>query len=90
MVDAIPAGGDAPLIEYPRRWSYKVIGRVEGEMREAIAGVVAGRDHTLEYSRASAKGNFVSLLLELVVENEGDRNAIFAALTEHAAVVMVI
>lgn len=90
MVDAIPAGGDAPMIEYPRRWAYKVIGRVEAEMREAIAGVVVGRSHTLEYSRASAKGNFVSLLLELVVEDEGDRNAIFVALTEHAAVVMVI
>lgn len=92
MVDAMPpqGGGQPPLIEYPRAWSYKVIGRVEVEVREAIAIVVADRTHSLEYSRASTKGTFVSLLLELVVQDESERNAIFVALQDHDAVVMVI
>jgi len=91
MADASPAGGDPPpAIEYPCLWAYKVIGRGEAEVRAAIAAVVAGREHTLDYSRTSSKGNFVSLLMQTEVHTELERNAIFAALTEHAAVVMVI
>jgi putative lipoic acid-binding regulatory protein len=92
MVDANPPAGDPPpaAIEYPCLWAYKVIGRGEADVRAAIAEVVAGRDHTLDYSRTSAKGSFVSLLMQLEVQTEEQRNAVFVALKEHAAVVMVI
>ncbi len=78
------------MIAYPCVWAYKVIGRVEVEVRAAIAVVVEGRTHTLAYSRASATGKFVSLLMELEVQSESERNALFAALKNHDAVVMVI
>jgi putative lipoic acid-binding regulatory protein len=79
-----------PLIQYPCRWEYKIIGRDEILMRSAIAEIMADRDHELSFSRSSSGEAYCSLLLALTVDSEDLRNEIFAALQQHEHVRMVL
>jgi len=79
-----------PVIEYPCPWEYKAIGWDEGSMREAIAEIMAQREHVVSFSRTSSAGHYCSLLLVVTVESEDHRNAIFRALQEHRHIRMVL
>jgi len=79
-----------PDVSYPCRWRYQIVGPDETRLREAIAGAVAGQEHTVTFSRNSRTGRYCSLHLELPVTDEAHRNGIFAALREHRDVSMVL
>ncbi len=81
---------DRPVVEYPCPWEYKAIGWDENSMREAIAEVMAGRQHDVSFSRTSSAGRYCSLLLVVTVESEDHRNAIFTALQGHRHIRMVL
>jgi putative lipoic acid-binding regulatory protein len=79
-------------IEYPCRWEYKAIGRSETHVREAVGQVMAAEqlDYALEFSNSSRGGKYCSLVLAVLVQDESHRNRIFAALTAHEHIVMVL
>ncbi len=79
-----------PVIEYPCLWEYKAIGWDETSMREAIAEIMADRQHEVSFSRTSGAGRSCSLLVVVTVENEDHRNAIFTALQKHRHIRMVL
>jgi len=87
-----------PQIDFPCRWGYKVIGidteAVAEAARECVAlclGSEQGeRDVRLEPSRTSGGGKYVSWSLTLRVDNLAERDELFAALADHAAVRVVI
>ncbi|MGD9547389.1 MAG: YbeD family protein [Candidatus Krumholzibacteriia bacterium] len=93
-----PRSPDTAGIEYPCRWSYKMIGRCEDALREAAlsgAGRVLGssvgeRDLALEPGRRSAKGNYHTLLLTLTVSSHQERVDLFRILGDDPAVLMII
>ena len=78
------------VIEYPCTWCYKVITKHEDHTKEAIADVISEREHTLKLSNSSKGGKYVSMNLELLIQNEDERNFIFQALKEHQKVMMVL
>ncbi len=82
--------GKKPQINYPCDWGYKVIGLDEGAVRGAVQDCLPDDGFSLVVSRASAGGKYVSLNLTLTVNNEEHRDTIFAALTGHPDVKMVI
>jgi uncharacterized protein len=77
-------------IDYPIVWTYKVIGREESGIREAILASVGERDHELRASNVSSKGRFLSLEVSLRVENEEDRVSLFHRIQAHPMVKMVL
>ena len=77
-------------LEYPCNWKYKVITAHEDHTKEAILDVINERFHTLTHSKNSKGGKYVSMNLELLVQNEDDRNFIFEALKAHQKVKMVL
>lgn len=87
-----------PVVEYPCPWGYKVIGPEEESMRVAVKECLdsclnantGDREFELGQSRTSKGGKYVSLSLNLTVQDETERNAIFAALTKHPEILMVI
>ncbi len=81
---------DKAEIDYPCSWNYKVIGVDAAAIQNAVATVLGGQPYILTPSRSSSGGKYHSLNLETVVESEGRRNAIYAALKSHAAVKMVL
>lgn len=87
-----------PELEYPCAWTYKVIGKVEDDVRRAVKVMLSvcldsdsgDREFTLSRSRASGKGTYVSLNLTLTVNSERERDALFTGLKDCPEIVMVI
>ncbi|MEW6595089.1 MAG: DUF493 domain-containing protein [Thermodesulfobacteriota bacterium] len=78
------------VLEYPCAWVYKVIGADGEELRAAIREILSGREHLVTPSRTSRSGRYLSLDIEVVVQDEAERNAWYVALKGHPAVVMVL
>ena len=81
---------DRPEITYPTRWTYRIVGTDALSIRSRVAVIAGERDYDLEPSKESSKGNFVSLVLGIEVQDEADRDAIFAALSADPAIKMVL
>lgn len=87
-----------PVVEYPCLWGYKVIGPDEEAMRSAVKQCLdhclnensGDREFELGQSRTSSGGKYISLSLNLTVQDESERNAVFEALTQRPEIVMVI
>lgn len=77
-------------LRYPRRWEYRLIGRDDADLLAAISEILQQRDHDLAPGHDSAKGTYHSLSVELVVQDAEDRDRLFVAFREHAAVVYVL
>lgn len=77
-------------LEYPCSWKYKVIGAERKKLEEAIHSVILERAHTLEHSNASKTGKYVSLNLDLIVQNEDERTFLYEALKAHQDIKMVL
>lgn len=77
-------------LEYPCDWRYKVIGEERAKLEAAIHSVILEREHKLAHSNASRSGKYVSLNLDLLVQNEEERQFIYEALKAHQDVKMVL
>ena len=81
---------DKPQVSYPCEWEFKVIGTDESALRRAIGQIVGDRAYQLDVSNRSARGKYSSLRLAVRVDDEGDRNAIFKALSQHEDVTTLL
>lgn len=81
---------DKPVIEYPCRWLYKIIGSEAREIEVAVQQIMGETEHTLDLSHTSRTGKYVSFNLEVTVASEEARNFYFAALRHHASITMVL
>jgi uncharacterized protein len=79
-------------IEYPCRWEYKTIGRSEDQMRGAVGAIMAGEEleYSLALSNTSRQGKYCSLQIAVTVADEDQRNRIFAALSAHGDILIVL
>lgn len=78
-----------PEISYPCEWGYRVIGESEEDIRDAIFEII-NKEHRFSRSNKSRTGKYVSFNIELEVESEAERDAIFRAFKVHKAIKMVI
>lgn len=81
---------DKPEITYPCRWTYRIVTTDEDSVRERVAALAGERPYELRPSKKSAQGSYTSMHLEMDVEDQVDRDAIFAGLKSDPAVKMVI
>ena len=71
---------DAPQIEYPCEWKYKIIGEDLENMLNTIDDVIEGLEADLSPSNISTKGKYYSLNLKVYVKSEEQRNSIYHSL----------
>ena len=77
-------------LTYPCSWTYKLIGHEKEAIQKAIHDVIVERSHNLNHSNASKTGKYVSMNLELVIQNDDERNFIYEALKAHQNIKMVL
>ncbi|MCB4792539.1 MAG: DUF493 domain-containing protein [Elusimicrobia bacterium] len=77
-------------IKYPCEWSYTVIGADEGLLRGAIAEVFCGKEHSMEFSKKSKAGKYISLITKTKVTDEDERVKLCNLLSKHPAIKMVL
>jgi len=79
-----------PVIEYPTKWDYKVIGEDIDKLLKAIEETVNGLEYEITPSNISKGGKYFSLNLTVVVLSEVMRNRVFRDLDDHPNVKIVI
>jgi putative lipoic acid-binding regulatory protein len=77
-------------LSYPCPWVYKIIGPDANEMRSAVAEIICDCTYKISPSHSSEKNKYQCLNVELSVENESKRTALYEALKAHRAVKMVL
>jgi len=85
-----PEGQKSAVIDYPCLWSYQIIGADEDDLHRAAAEIIQDRSYRMALSRSSEKGKYQSFQLDVVVESEGHRLAVYEALRAHPAVKIVL
>lgn len=78
------------VVDYPTHWTYKVIGTDFKMITAAIAEILADRKYKSKKSNMSSKGTYLSVQIDLVVENEDIRDSIFYSLRQHTDIKMVL
>jgi putative lipoic acid-binding regulatory protein len=77
-------------LEYPCPWVYKIIGPDKDEMQNAVAEVIRDCKYKISHSRSSETAKYHCLNVELTIESESQRTALYEALKDHRAVKMVL
>ena len=77
-------------INYPCQWLYKVIGSDQEELHQALAQIVSGNVYDITISNSSRTGKYHCLNLEVNVQSEEERNAIYLELKAHPQVKLVL
>ena len=85
-----PSCTKKPEIDYPCLWQYKVIGREQHLVIDAIKEICAPTAVTITYSHSSTSGKYHSFNAEIEVQDEAARIAIYRALHDHPAVKIVL
>ena len=78
------------VIEYPCSWCYKLISEHEDHTKEAVSDILKEKTHNLNASNTSKSGKYISMNLELLVQNEDERNFLYEALKAHQKIKMVL
>ena len=79
-----------PVIAYPCRWVYKVIGRDLSLLHTAVEEILSGRNYSATPSRSSKGGAYHCLGVEMTVESESVRVGFYEKLRRHPAAIMVL
>lgn len=85
---------DPSLLEFPCRFPIKVMGRARADLEAEIVALV--REHAPDLAaedvrtRASGKGNYLAITLEVNATSREQLDAIYLALNAHESVVMTL
>lgn len=84
----------ASLLEFPAEFPLKIMGRSDPGFRELVVAAVEAHTGPLDAARVrwrhSRDGNFIAVTLELRVTSQQQLDAIYAALSGHERVLMVL
>jgi uncharacterized protein len=78
------------VITYPCRWTYKVIGEDRKALAQAISALMQDCACSVTPSHSSATGKYHSLNVEVTVDCEEKRLAIYEALKADRAIKIVL
>jgi len=81
---------DKPVIEYPCRWSYTVIGEGREVVAESIKIVLENETFYLEEANRSRHGKYYSFRVAVEVASQSERDRIFATLQDLRSVRVVL
>lgn len=76
-------------IEYPLKWTYKIIGLDAPAMEAAVANCIK-KEYDFSLSHVSSGGKYQSFSVDVVVENEEERLELFSVLSAHPDILRII
>ena len=82
--------GCRPEIHYPCQWQYRVIGEDRAAMHEAITTWMPASGYTICDANVSSGGRYLSLSLEVTVNDDAERLRVYQLLAGHPAIRMVL
>ncbi len=86
----IPQDSCKPRIDYPCSWQYKIIGKGRNEIRMVVENTLREKPFTLTESHVSSRGSYVSMNLEVTVENDAQRLELYRVFAASSAIKVVL
>ena len=80
----------SPVIEYPTKWGYKIIGTDVDMLLKAVEEATPGLEYEVTPSNISKGDKYYSLNVTVVVSSEVVRDLVFQKLSDHPDIKMVI
>lgn len=77
-------------LDYPCHWEYKLVLSTEHNVTTLVQEILEERIHEVRKSQNSAKGNYVSYTLSVLVHNADDRKMLFHMLKSHQHIKFVL
>ena len=77
-------------LHYPCPWVYKIIGPDVDEMQRVVATIICDRTYKISLSHSSEKAKYQCLNIELSVESESHRMALYEALKTNPSIKVVL
>ena len=77
-------------IHYPCQWQYRVVGEDRAAMHQAIATWISAFLYTVCDANVSSGGRYLSLSLEVTVNDDTERLSIYQLLAGDPAIRMVL
>lgn len=82
--------GCKPNIDYPCQWQYRLIGEDRAAIMAAIHAVVDVNLCVISAGNASSGGRYLSVNLEIRVNNEAERLRLYQLFADHPAIRVVL
>ncbi len=79
-----------PVIEYPTKWGYKIIGDDVDKLLKAVEEAAPGLEYEITPSNISKNEKYYSLNVSVIVSSEMVRDLVFQKLSEHTDIKNVI
>ena len=79
-----------PVIEYPTKWGYKVIGTDVDKLLKAVEEATSGLKYEVTPPNISKNEKYYSLKVTVIVPSEVVRDLVFQKLSEHPDIKIVI
>jgi len=79
-----------PVIEYPVKWGYKIIGTDIDKLLIAVEKATPGLEYEVTPSNISKGEKYYSLNVTAIVPSEVVRDLVFRKLSDHPDIKMVI
>ncbi len=79
-----------PKIDYPCTWQYKIIGESATVITRLVKEHVHEKGYTLTDSNVSSGGRYISMSLELIVNNDERRLELYKLLAADSTVKVVL
>ncbi|MBZ0182603.1 MAG: DUF493 domain-containing protein [Melioribacteraceae bacterium] len=86
----IGEGNKKPNIEYPCKWTFKVIGNDLEKMIAAMEEVSTGFEYEITSSNISKKGNYFSMNLIVLLNSDTERISIYNLLSERPCIKYIL
>ncbi len=77
-------------IQYPCEWIYKVIGSDLKQLKDAVFSIIHPKKFSIEESRESQTGKYLSLNVKVIVSNEQERTTYYANLGKNKHIKIVL
>lgn len=90
MIKRLDDFGDKLQLEYPCAWVYKLIGQNRAALENVVSEIMKDKPCDITPSNTSRTKKYIAFNLEVTVENEAERNAIYSALKARAEIKMVL
>jgi putative lipoic acid-binding regulatory protein len=79
-----------PELEFPTEWTYTIIGTDSGAMSSAVASIFTTLSYSLNDSKRSSGGKYVSLEIRTRVESKEQKDLWYHALASSKDIKMVL
>ena len=81
---------DKPKIDYPCKWSFKIIGSDKTQISDAVVVMLEAFEYQFDESHQSRTGKYTSFNLSVHVKSEDERNTIFRGLKKIPSVKVIL